>query len=67
LSSRGWQNLKGVFSAGRGLIYAIWPTGELVRYNHFAHQTGENRQAPSVIIDTGWQDSQRAFALSPKD
>jgi len=52
----GWNGFKDVFSNGKGQIYAVTPSGELLFYFHSGYAAGEPRFLNPKTIATGWQN-----------
>lgn len=61
----GWNNMRLVFSGGRGIIYAVDPRGDLYWYRHTGYTDGRfawANNAEGTRIASGWNDVASAFS-----
>ena len=57
----GWQNFKGVFGMGDGIIYAIAGDGKLKWYKHIGFRDGTMAWEGPKDVGTGWQNFKQVF------
>ena len=67
----GWNNSVGIFTTGEGVIYSIFPNGDLYWYKHDGYPTGGGLNDPAAWnaasrhkIGNGWNGFRQVFATS---
>ncbi len=67
----GWNDTVGLFTTGEGVIYSIFPNGDLYWYKHDGYLTGGGLNDPGAWnaasrhkIGNGWNGFRQVFATS---